>query len=50
VPVSYQEAALDFVTETLGFEQRTDFRVGDGFRWLTVAPRESAATLALEAR
>ena len=34
--VSDQDAAKSFYTEVLGFEERADVRMGDGFRWLTV--------------
>lgn len=34
-----QEQALDFYTNKLGFELRTDMTMGGGFRWLTVGPR-----------
>lgn len=47
VPISNQDAALAFFTGTLGFETRTDYRMGDGFRWLTVAPKNVAVTIAL---
>jgi len=33
-----QERALRFYTEKLGFEVRTDVRMGD-YRWLTVGPK-----------
>jgi catechol 2,3-dioxygenase-like lactoylglutathione lyase family enzyme len=33
-----QEQALDFYTNKLGFEVRTDITVDGGFRWLTVGP------------
>jgi catechol 2,3-dioxygenase-like lactoylglutathione lyase family enzyme len=33
-----QERAKDFYVNTLGFELRSDERVG-GFRWLTVSPK-----------
>ena len=33
-----QDRALDFYTNTLGFELRTDATM-DGFRWLTVGPK-----------
>jgi catechol 2,3-dioxygenase-like lactoylglutathione lyase family enzyme len=33
-----QDRALDFYTQKLGFEVRTDARL-DGFRWLTVGPK-----------
>lgn len=31
-----QDAARDFYVSNLGFETRTDTRLGDGFRWVTV--------------
>ena len=34
-----QDEALEFYTKKLGFEVRTDSRMGD-FRWLTVGPKE----------
>ncbi len=34
-----QDAALAFYRDKLGFEVRTDARVGD-FRWVTVGPKE----------
>ncbi|HEV3365147.1 MAG TPA: VOC family protein, partial [Acidimicrobiia bacterium] len=34
--VSDQDEAKRFYTEVLGFEERTDVRLGDGFRWVTV--------------
>ena len=34
-----QDEALSYYTDKLGFEKRTDETV-DGFRWLTVAPKE----------
>ena len=47
VPVSDQDRALDFYTERLGFEKRSDFEYGGGKRWVEVAPRDSALALAL---
>lgn len=38
VPVSDQDAALDFYVNTLGFEQRVDFAYADGERWVEVGP------------
>jgi predicted enzyme related to lactoylglutathione lyase len=35
--VENQEEALDFYTETLGFEKKEDSKMGED-RWLTVAP------------
>jgi catechol 2,3-dioxygenase-like lactoylglutathione lyase family enzyme len=34
-----QEQAFQFYTEKLGFEVRTDARMENGFRWLTVGPK-----------
>ncbi len=34
--VSDQDEAKRFYTDVLGFEERADVRMGDGFRWVTV--------------
>jgi len=34
-----QDAACDFYVDKLGFEVRTDARMDNGFRWLTVGPK-----------
>ncbi|HEX2117578.1 MAG TPA: VOC family protein [Acidimicrobiales bacterium] len=34
--VSDQDDAKKFYTDVLGFEERADVRMGDGFRWVTV--------------
>lgn len=34
-----QDKALEFYTQKLGFEVRTDFSMENGFRWLTVGPK-----------
>ena len=39
VLVDNQDKALQFYTEKLGLEKRTDVTFGPGMRWLTVAPR-----------
>ncbi len=39
VLVDNQDEALQFYTEKLGLEKRTDVTFGPGMRWLTVAPR-----------
>jgi len=36
VHVTDQEAAKRFYVDILGFEERTDVTLGDGFRWVTV--------------
>ena len=47
VPVSDQDAAIEFYVDTLGFEKRADVPFGDGNRWVEVAPRGGATTIAL---
>jgi catechol 2,3-dioxygenase-like lactoylglutathione lyase family enzyme len=47
IPVSDQERALAFYTETLGFEKRADAPFGDGYRWIEVAPEGAATTIAI---
>jgi catechol 2,3-dioxygenase-like lactoylglutathione lyase family enzyme len=37
--VSNQDQALDFYRDKLGFEVRTDAKVSEEFRWLTVGPK-----------
>jgi len=40
--VGNQDEALEFYRDKLGFEVRTDAKVSDEFRWLTVGPRDQA--------
>ena len=40
IPVSDQQHALEFYTETLGFETKHDIPLGGGNRWLTVVSSE----------
>lgn len=47
IVVSDQELALDFYVNTLGWEKRIDAQMGDGYRFLTVAPVGGQAELAL---
>ena len=47
VVVSDQDRAIEFYTETLGFEKRTDTEYGDGDRWVEVAPPGAVTTVAL---
>jgi catechol 2,3-dioxygenase-like lactoylglutathione lyase family enzyme len=47
IPVADQDAALAFYTETLGFEKRTDVPMGEGYRWVEVAPADAVTTLAI---
>ena len=47
VPVSDQDKALEFYRDTLGFEVRGDTSYGEGERWLEVAPRGGATSIAI---
>ncbi|HEV7161762.1 MAG TPA: VOC family protein [Solirubrobacteraceae bacterium] len=47
VPVSDQDRAIEFYTEKLGLEKRSDTPFGRGERWVEVAPVGAATTLAL---
>jgi catechol 2,3-dioxygenase-like lactoylglutathione lyase family enzyme len=47
VPVSDQDGALEFFTDKLGFEKRSDIPDGDGQRWVEVAPTGAATVIAL---
>ena len=47
IPVSDQERAIAFYTETLGFEKRVDAPFGEGYRWVEVAPPGAATTIAI---
>lgn len=47
IPVSDQEKAVEFFTGTLGFEKRLDARIGESFRWVTVAAPGASTTVAL---
>jgi catechol 2,3-dioxygenase-like lactoylglutathione lyase family enzyme len=47
VPVSDQDRALRFFTESLGFETRIDGEFGGGERWIEVAPPGAETTIAL---
>ena len=46
-PVSDQDKARAFYTDTLGFELRAENTFGEGARWIEVAPRGSATSLTL---
>jgi catechol 2,3-dioxygenase-like lactoylglutathione lyase family enzyme len=48
IPVTDQQAALDFYG-ALGFETRRDVPMGEGARWIEVAPPGCPVSLALEA-
>ncbi|MGI9009516.1 MAG: metalloregulator ArsR/SmtB family transcription factor [Streptosporangiaceae bacterium] len=47
IPVRDQDSALEFFTGTLGFEKRLDVRMGESFRWVTVAAPGASASVAL---
>jgi len=47
VPVSDQDAAIAFYTQSLGFSLAADIPFGDGERWVEVAPPGGGVTLAL---
>jgi catechol 2,3-dioxygenase-like lactoylglutathione lyase family enzyme len=47
VPVSDQDRAVEFFTEKLGFEKRSDTGYGDGQRWVDVAPPGASTTVAV---
>jgi catechol 2,3-dioxygenase-like lactoylglutathione lyase family enzyme len=50
IPVSDQDKAVEFFTGTLGFEKRLDARMGESFRWVTVAAPGASTSVALIAR
>jgi catechol 2,3-dioxygenase-like lactoylglutathione lyase family enzyme len=47
VPVSDQDRTLEFFTEKLGFETRTDLPYGEGYRWLEVGPPGGQTSIAI---
>jgi lactoylglutathione lyase len=48
IPVTDQDRALGFYTETLGMEKQLDMPLPQlGGRWITIAPPGSATTIAL---
>lgn len=47
VPVSDQDEAISFYTDTLGFSLVADVPFGDAERWVEVAPGGGGAALAL---
>jgi catechol 2,3-dioxygenase-like lactoylglutathione lyase family enzyme len=47
VPVSDQDRARAFYTDTLGFELKTENAFGEGMRWIEVAPKGSTTSLSL---
>ena len=47
IPVSDQDKAIEFYTEQLGFEKRSDTPFGDKYRWVEVAPPGAETVIAL---
>ena len=47
VPVADQDRAVAFYVDTLGFDKRLDVPMGDGARWIEVAPPGATTTMAL---
>ena len=47
VSVTDQDRALSFYVDTLGFEKRMDAQIGDGLRWIEVAPPGAGTSIAL---
>jgi lactoylglutathione lyase len=49
INVADQVAAIDFFVDRLGFEKRLDAPISPTMRWIEVAPRGAATSLALHA-
>jgi lactoylglutathione lyase len=47
IPVADQDKALEFYVGKLGFDKRLDAPMPGGRRWIEVAPRGAAVTIAL---
>ena len=47
VPSADQDRALEFYVGVLGFEVRLDAPFGPGLRWIEVAPRGAATSIAI---
>lgn len=47
VPVADQDRAKAFYTDVLGFEVKADTPMGDGMRWLQLAPPGASTSIAL---
>ena len=50
IPVTDQDKAVEFFVGTLGFEKRLDVRMGNSFRWVTVAAPGASTSVALITR
>ena len=47
VSVADQDRAVEFYVDTLGFEKRMDTPIGEGLRWIEVAPPGARVSIAL---
>jgi len=47
VPVSDPDRVRSFYADTLGFELKTENALGEGMRWIEVAPQGSTTSLSL---
>jgi len=47
ITVSDTDKAIDFYTGKLGFEKRVDTPMGNGYRWVEVAPAGAVTTIAI---
>ena len=47
IPVTDQDRAIAFYVDVLGFEKRMDVPIGQGQRWVEVAPPGAATSIAL---
>ena len=47
IPVTDQDAAVDFYVTKLGFEKRVDVPFGGAYRWIEVGLGEESTTIAL---
>src|SRR5690349_6032258 len=47
IPVANQDRALQFYTDVLGLEKRTEAPFGDGARWIEVAPSGAETVIAI---
>ena len=47
VPITDQQRAIEFYVDKLGLEKRTDVDMGEGYRWVEVAPAGADTTIAI---
>jgi catechol 2,3-dioxygenase-like lactoylglutathione lyase family enzyme len=47
IPVSDQDAMIEFYVEKLGLAKRIDVPFGNSYRWVEVAPGDAETTIAL---